>query len=202
MYTILLRQDKQLVATEREIIYQREKLVDKLRFLVPQDYKGLNLSEYRTILKYVDQGNVSHAEILTPSDEVYEGYIQYFLPVDTKLTAFAGNIEIRLSFVKTDTIERKQYVTHTREITITINPINESFNDTALEFVDQIVSELDMKIDEVKKAAELYDKTKADNLSYENSKLQLTSNGNKIGNVITISSGGSSGGTGFDVVEF
>ena len=202
MYTILLRQDKQLVATEREIIYQREKLVDKLRFLVPQDYKGLNLSEYRTILKYVDQGNISHAEILIPSDETYEGYVQYFLPVDTNLTAFAGNIEIRLSFVKTDNLERKQYVTHTGSITIVINPINESFNDTALEFVDQIVSELDMKIDEVKKAAELYDKTKADNLSYENSRLQLTANGNKIGNAITISSGGSSGGTGFDVVEF
>ena len=49
---------------------------------------------------------------------------------------------------------------------------------------------LEAKIQATEKIAETYDKEKADNITYEDSKIQLTSNGEKIGDSITIVSGG------------
>ena len=44
MYTFLLNKDKSLLATERIKIYQREKLVDKVQFILPQSYEEIDLT--------------------------------------------------------------------------------------------------------------------------------------------------------------
>ena len=75
--------------------------------------------------------------------------------------------------------------------------------DESLEIVDQIVGRLDAKIVVVEKIAETYVMNKADNITYEESKLQLTSNGKKIGDAITIIGGDTPGGDSeFEIVEF
>ena len=43
MYTIVMGQDKSLITTVKETIYRREKLVDKIQFLIPQKYNDINL---------------------------------------------------------------------------------------------------------------------------------------------------------------
>ena len=58
-----------------------------------------------------------------------------------------------------------------------------------MEFVDQLVGSLTSKIEATEKLAEAYDKNKADNITYEGNKIQLTSNGLKIGDSITIIGG-------------
>ena len=197
---------KQLIATITSNIYQREKLVDKIQFLIPQEYDELDLSEFTAILKYVDQGNVSHAEILQKDEDLYKDRLRYTLPIDTSLTQFSGDITIRLTFSKTDLENKKQYVLHTGEYVFTVLPMSDYYTfdpDTSLEFVDQLVGNLEAKIEATEKIAEIYDMKKADNITYEESKLQLTSNGQKIGDAITIVGGDTPGGdTEFEVVEF
>ena len=61
MYTIVMRDDKSLRVTQKTTLYQREKLVDKIEILIPQQYEEMDLSEFTAILKYLDQGNVAHA---------------------------------------------------------------------------------------------------------------------------------------------
>lgn len=75
--TILMLSDKSLVITVNTPIYQRDKLVDKLLFLIPSTYEDINLSDFDVILKYKDQmGNVN-SELLTKQDGLYkERYIQ------------------------------------------------------------------------------------------------------------------------------
>ena len=197
---------KQLVTTVKQTVYQRENLVDKIQFLFPQEYENFNLSEFTATLKYVDQANVPHSENLQLQDELYKDRLQYFLSVDTALTKFAGDIEIRITLSKVDLVEKKQYVLHTGTVVISVSPLKDYYAfsaDESLEIVDQIVGRLDAKIEAVEKIAETYDMKKADNITYEDSRLQLTSNGQRIGDAITIVGDDTPGGdTEFEVVEF
>lgn len=202
-----MNKDKELVTTVKTTLYQREKLVDKIQFLIPETYNDLTLSDFTAILKYVDQANIPHAEILVKDEELYKNRLRYTLPVDTNLTRFTGDVSVRLTFSKTDSGTKTQYVLHTGETIISISPLSDFYNfvpDESLEFVDQLVGQLNAKLEATDKIAETYDKSKADDLSYEGDKLQLVSNGGKIGKAVTISSSESSDPDDdtFTVVEF
>lgn len=204
LYTIVMNKNKELVTTVKTTLYQREKLIDKIQFLIPEMYNKLSLSDFTVILKYVDQANVPHAEILRKDEELYKNKLRYTLPVDTNLTKFAGDVSIRLTFSKTDSETKTQYVMHTGETVISISPLSDYYHfvpDESLEFVDQLVGELNAKLEATDKIAETYDKRKADNLSLDDNVLQLVSNGEKIGDAVTISENYVEDGE-FKVVEF
>lgn len=206
MYIVVMQKDKSLLATVTTTLYQHENLVDKIFFLFPEEYNGLVLSDCTAVLKYVDQGNVPHVEVLEKADELYKNKLQYFLPVDSLLTKFSGDIKLRITFTKTDMEVKKQYVLNTGELTISISPLSDYYSyvpDESLEIVDQMIGKLDAKIAATQAIAEIYDKKKADNLSYEDDKLQLLSNGEKIGNAFVISGGSvEPGENNLEVVEF
>lgn len=201
-----MNDDKSLTATVVTTLYQREKLADKIQILIPPNYGELDLSEFTATLKYVDQANVPHVEILKKDAELYKEHIRYVLPVDTELTQYAGDITIRLTFTKTDMEARKVFVVHTGELVIKISPLKDYYSfvpDESLEFVDQIVSDLQNKISALDKIADIYDKTKADNIQIKNGKtLQLLSNHIPIGDEVTVIGEDQDDGGSFDMVEF
>ena len=204
MYTIVMDKYKQLNATIKTILYQRENLTEKIQFLIPEYYNEIDLKEYTAVLKYIDQSNISHAEILEKDDELYKGKIRYILPINSELSKFSGDIIIRITFTRIDMDTQTQYVLHTCETSITISPLKDYYTfvpDESLELVDQLVGNLEAKLGAIERIAEIYDKEKADNITYENNDIQLTSNGKKIGNSITISDG-SIVADGFNVIEF
>lgn len=102
MYTIVIDKYKQLNATIKTILYQRENLTEKVQFLIPEYYNEIDLKEYTAILKYLDQSNTSHAEILEKDDTLYKGKIRYILPINSELSKFSGDIAIRITFTKID----------------------------------------------------------------------------------------------------
>ena len=192
MYTILFKsEDKSLQATVRTKIYQRESLVDKFRFLIPQTYNDVDLSDFAVVLKYLDQGNEAQTEILTREDELYKDYYSYILPVDTNLTRFAGDITLHLTMSKVDMEEMKEYSLETGETTITISPLSDYYHFTSnktFDVITQKVNELNVKLEAMDKMAAAYDAVKADNikLDTESSELYLTSNGKTIGDKISL----------------
>lgn len=192
MYTILFKsEDKSLQATVRAKIYQRESLVDKFRFLIPQTYNDVDLSDFAVVLKYLDQGNEAQTEILTREDELYKDYYSYILPVDTNLTRFAGDITLHLTMSKVDMEEMKEYSLETGETTITISPLSDYYHFTSnktFDVITQKVNELNVKLEAMDKMAAAYDASKADNikLDTESSELYLTSNGKTIGDKISL----------------
>lgn len=205
MYTIVMRDDKSLRITQKATLYQREKLVDKMQILIPNKYNDVDLSDFTVILKYKDQSSVAHMEILTKGEkQEYEEYSSYTLPIDTNLTQFAGDVEIRITLSKTDLENKTQYVLHTGEIIITISPLEDYYTfvtDESLEYIDKIVGNLDAKIEALNKISEIYDGTKADNIiRYEDGKIQLTANGVPIGDTASIID--SESGEDFKIVEF
>lgn len=192
MYTILFKDDKSLQVTVRTKIYQRENLVDKFRFLVPSTYGDLDLADFTVVLKYLDQGNEAHAEILAKENEMYkDNYYSYILPVDTDLTRFAGDITIHLTMSKVDMEEMKEYSLETGETTITISPLSDYYSFVSNKFFDAItqkINELNVKMEGLNKMANAYDQAKADNIKLDNdtSELYLTANGKAIGDKIAL----------------
>lgn len=192
MYTILMNSDKSLVCTTRTTLYQRDKLVDKLQILIPQTYEDINLSDFMAVLKYVDQGNEVHSEILIQDEELYkDSYLRYTLPIDTNLTRFAGDIKLCLTLNKVDMEEMKEYSLNTCETTITITPLSDYYSfisDKSLSVIDQKVNELNAKLEAIDKMATTYDETKADNikLDKETSEIYLTAHNKQIGDKIAI----------------
>lgn len=125
MYTILMNENKELITTKTVPLYQREKLVDQIQFIVPQIYKNLNIADCSVVFKYTDIGNVIHREILTSTMETYkETKYRFFLPVDTKLNQFAGEIIGSLVFYKiNEETGQEENVLKTSEVIIPIIPV-------------------------------------------------------------------------------
>lgn len=195
MYTILVGESNELVTSVKERIMQRSKLVDNLHFLVEPTYKGIDMSGFTAMLEYLTPvGREYRTEVLVKSQELYKDRIEYKLPFDTKLTREAGDIELQLTFVKVtlgadgkDT----QMVRKTSPTTIKILPISawsDIIADSALGAIDQRLIQAEAMIQAANEMAEYFDSTKADNIIYNevDKYIQLTANGNPIGNQIKL----------------
>ena len=206
MYIIKMTDNKELInCSYDKKIYQKETLVDELMFLVPHKYNDISLKTFNVALEYIDAAKTPHVEVLNKSDD-YKEYMAYTLPIDTAITTYSGNVRLNLSLSKVDIENKKHYILHSGETVIPILERKDYYNfvpDESLEFVDKVIANIDAKIQAVERLADEFDKSKADNLSYSGNKLQLTSNGQPIGNSVDIVSCGSSGtADSFEIVEF
>lgn len=192
MYTILMNDDKSLTCTVKATIYQKEKNVDKIRFLFPTTYESIDLAECTAVMKYRDQGNTWHAEVITKQDELYFGKLQFLYNVSTNFTRFAGDIQIHISFLRLNVESGLQEeVLYTGKIPITILPIDDIVNynaDSLLSQFDQMMLEVQAQQQANKMMLESIDTNKADDikLDEESQEVYLVSNGQKIGNSISL----------------
>lgn len=194
MYTILVKDDNSLLATVKERIMQRSKLVDTLQFLCPQTYNGLDLSNYTCLLEYVLPNSRKYvSEVLELSEDLYEDeYLQYLVPFDTKLTSENGDVELQLSFLDNEmdsSGEVTSYVRKTSTTTITIVPISawsDLVTDDALNSIDQKLLDLDAKIEELNDLAETIGNSTPDDLTLTDDLVQLSVNGTTIGDGVQI----------------
>ena len=206
MYTILVTDDNELRVTTKERIMQRSKMVDSFHFLVKPIYKdtidmtGFNVTmEYKLpVSKEYAVQDITEDLILTVDEEgntvLYKDMLEYKLPFDTNLTAEAGEVEVQLTFTKTELDTEgvaTQYVRKTSPCKITIVPIAAWSNiipDKALTALDQRILKIDEQIQALSESAILYTNDKADNivLDTETNEIYLTANGEPIGDRITI----------------
>lgn len=211
MYVILVNKDNTLITTQKDRIMQRSKLVDTLWFLVPPDYNEHNMSNFTVLLEYVLPISRKYkSEILTRSNETYNGHLIYRLPIDTELTVEHGEIEMYITFISVEmdpTGATSQHVRKTSSTTITIVPISawsDIIPDSALSALDQRIIKTDAQIKAINDMSNAMYYSKADDLSYnkENNELQLLSGGKEIGKKVVISGAGESLKDGVPVVDF
>ena len=209
-YIILVNNDNSMTITQKKRIIQRSKMVDGLWFLVDPEYNGYNMKDFTVVLEYLSPVSRKYrTEFLTNDDAGYNGYLKYTLPFDTNLTAEAGSVEILLTFLLTDLNENGKSVQRVRKIsgtTIEVIPISawsDIIPDCALSALDQRIIKMDAQINAINEASEILNSVKADNIVYDNSKneLQLTSNGNPIGDRVVINQVESSLEDGVPVVD-
>lgn len=199
-YVLMVNDDNTMTTTQKRRIVQRSKLVDDLWFLVAPEYNGHNMADFTVILEYLSP--VSHkyrTEFLVCNEEMYNGYLMYTLPFDTKLTKEAGEVEIMLSFVRAElddagnSIQRSRKITSTKINIVPIAAWSDIIPDCALSALDQRIIKMDAQIKALAEASTLINDSKADNLLYddESNELQLVSGDRPIGDKVVLNCTGS-----------
>lgn len=194
-YTIIVCDDNSLYGSQKEKIIQREKLFNKLWFLVSPHYNGYDMSKCTVTMRYLlPISREFKTETLVLSEERYEEYLKYVLPIDTNLTKEWGNIELNLTFTLLDVDEDGNIVQHVRKTTncvVTVTQIpdwDSIIPDAALSALDQRILKQDAQIRALADLAIAVDSNKVDNLVYDEKSetLQLSSNGVGIGDKVSV----------------
>lgn len=209
-YVILVCDDNTLSAPKKQRIIQRSKLVDTFYFLAKPTYNGHDMSNCTVLLEYLKPTSKAYkTEILVLSDDRYEEYLKYTLPIDTEFTDESGELELQLSFIYIDIDADGKPIQRVRKtspvIKVNILPISawsDIIPDSALSAIDQRIIKVDAQIKAINDMNISFNDTKADNIIYEDNKLQLTANGKKIGNVVDINSCEEDFENGVPVVDF
>ena len=210
MYVILINDDNSLSAPKKQRIIQRSKLVDDLYFLVKPMYNGYDMSTSTVLLEYLKPTSKKYkTEILVLAEDKYEDHLKYVLPVDTEFTDEAGSLKLQVSFIYVDIDADGNPIQRVRktapELKVEIVPISawsDIIPDSALSALDQRIIKMDTQIKAINDMNNTINDTKADDIIYENNKLQLIANGNKIGNAVDITSCDDNLEEGVPVVDF
>lgn len=102
MYTILFNQDKELIQTVRVPLFQGERNITELRFLVPQQIEGMQVSEFKVVFRYELPNGKKYAVNLNAAPELYRNYLSYTYPVSQEFTSEAGYIYYSLTILDTE----------------------------------------------------------------------------------------------------
>lgn len=191
MYSILVQNDHSLVATNRERIMQRSKLVNKMHFLVPTDYDGLDMTTTTVCLEYQKPISKDYkTETLVASTELYKEHLEYVLPFDTELTSEHGKLALQLTFTSVSMDEFgnvSQYVRKTEPTTITITPIaawSDVIPDSKLTALDQRLIKTDMIIQKMADINMALADSVPDGVMVQEGKVYLSQNGQVMPNTI------------------
>lgn len=208
-YVILVNEDNTLTASKKERIMQRSKLFNNLWFLAEPTYNGYDMSTCTVVMEYIlPISKKYHSDILELSEEGYQEYLKYVVPIDSKLTAETGEVDLQLTFIYSDLDENGESIQRVRKTStakVNIVPISawsDIIPDAALGALDQRIIKMDAQIKELLNLSDAYDAAKADNIAYDADKqtLQLLSGENKIGDEVSLNVNGSADGT--TVVDF
>ena len=175
---IKVQSDKTLLVTVPTTIYRGENKTDTMVFLVPMQYEDMEIASCSMILRYIAPSGVGHSEMLKLLPELYNGYLQYRLSVETDITADDGILVLWLSCIS----EQDYAVFKTGELNITIQPSKN---------IDEFLPPDDLdQLDRLSFAVSNLEKSKADNIYYDSSdkSLQLMSNGSAVGDEVQIGS--------------
>ncbi len=212
MYTIIVENDNTLYGSCKTRIMQREKLFNKVWFLVPQYYNGYDMSQCTVTMRYLMPiSKEFKTETLKLSDERYkDDYLKYVLPVDTNLTKEFGDVELNLTFTMLDVDNNGKVVQRVRKTDnhiLKITPIpdwDSVIPDSALSALDERIIKLDAQMRALDERNKVVADSKADNIKYNEStnELQLLSGDKEIGNKVTLKTGDASLDDGVPVVDF
>ena len=196
-YIFLLENDNEIIASHREVLMQRSKLVDEVWFLVNPKYKTCenDMSVFSVMLEYILPASKSyHSLELVKDENGYKEYLKYVVPLDSNLSSEAGDIQLQLSFIYVGLDADGndiQKVRKTKIAKLHITPIaawSDIIPDASLAAIDQRIIATQAQINELGYYAEILNENKADNLVYDDNTetLQLMAGRKKIGNKVSV----------------
>lgn len=181
MITLLYR-DKRLIVTKHETIRQNDSRTVILKILVD------TLSNYAVFdpharISFLSPDNITGkiCSVTLTKDENYSNYLSATLLLNKTLTQQIGELKVWLTFSAFNTEIQRQYYMTTNSVSLNILPIKH-ICDCIPDICDRdIIADMQAQIDELK--AE-----KADDVELINGEIWAVSNGEKIGDPVSISS--------------
>lgn len=210
MYTVLVKNDNTLVTTVKTNIMHRSSMVDNFRVLVDPTYNDYDMRTFQCVMEYkLPISNTYTPEILTPLDELYNGKLDYRLPINTKLTSETGNVEYKFIFVRADMDSEGNVIERVRKTvsnTLNVLPVamwSDYIADAKLDSLAQVLLMNQAVANQLGAYADMLNMTKADSIAKdeETQEIYLTANGKEIGNRVK-DGGGLTDEYGVPVVEF
>lgn len=92
MYTILFNQDKELIQTVRVPLFQGERNIEWLQFLIPATINEIDVSQFKVLLRYELPNGKKFAVNLIRETDMYRDYYCYKYPVSYEFTESQGYI--------------------------------------------------------------------------------------------------------------
>lgn len=196
-YIFLLENDNEIIASRREVLMQRSKLVDEIWFLVNPNYKTCDndMSIFNVVLEYILPVSKSyHSLELVKDNEGYKEYLKYVVPLDSNLSSEAGDIQLQLSFIYVGLDadgNGVQKVRKTQPAKLHITPIaawGDIIPDSALSSIDQRIIKTQAQLKELGYYAEILGENQVDNLVYNSNSesLQLMAGNKEVGNKVSV----------------
>lgn len=187
-----MKASKDLIVTSNAKLYQGENAVENMVFYVFESlFDGIaNLADYTATLYYTTPGNEAYMEILDKQEiSNKDGYLQYQLPVTTKITKVAGDIEMQLVFSWNDEETNTQHVLKSGHLTITVDKFIDYFkyvSNDSLSSIENKIQELDAKASELHAIADEIQDNTPDDLILDEDILHLAKNKQKMGDGVEI----------------
>lgn len=196
-YIFLLENDNEIIATHREVLMQRSKLVDEVWFLVNPKYKisENDMSDFSVVMEYIlPVSKAYHSLELIKAEEGYKEYLKYIVPLNSNLSSEAGDIQLQLSFISVGLNadgNSVQKVRKTKPAILHITPIaawGDIIPDASLAAIDQRIIKTQAQIKELEQLANALECNSVDNLVYDSNEdtLQLSANGVCIGDKVSV----------------
>ena len=194
-YVIIVENDNSLYGSKKCRIMQREKLFNKLCFLVAPCYNGYDMSQCIVTMRYLlPISKEFKTETLILSGDRYKGYLKYVLPIDTNLTKEWGDIELNLTFIMLEVDDDGNVVQRVRKTTNHIINVTKISNwdsvipDSALEALDQRIIVQSAQIAALADVAIALNNNQVDNLVYDEVEdtLQLSAKGTGVGDKVSV----------------
>lgn len=194
-YTILVENDGNLYGSHKTKIMQREKLFNKLWILVPPHYNGYDMSQCTVVMRYLlPISREFMTETLILSNEKYEDYLKYELPIDTNLTKEWGDIELNLTFMMLDVDNNGNVIQRVRKTDnyyLNVTPLpnwDSVIPDSSLAELDQRIIMQTAQIKALTDLAGILNERQVDNLIYDSDKdtLQLSAKGVRVGDKVSV----------------
>lgn len=196
-YVFLLENDNEIIASHREVLMQRSKLVDEIWFLVNPKYKTCenDMSVFSVLLEYILPTSRSyHSLELIQDKKGYKEYLKYVVPLDSNLSSESGDIQLQLSFIYVGLDSDGndvQKVRKTRPATLHITPIanwGDIIPDASLAAIDQRIIKTQAQIKELGYYAEIISENQVDNLKFDDKSdtLQLMAKNKPVGNKVSV----------------
>lgn len=174
---IKMCEDKSLLITKYEQLYQGENNANLLTFYIPETYGDIIVGDCTLKLNYIDSNNNYHSTPLTKDEESRNGYLLYRVSVTTALTAVAGPLTLSITFRS----KPDKLVLKSNSIQITIQPRGEIVDDS--ESSGNLPGELEALVHRV----DAIEKTQPAGLELDRYSLSLkNSSGEQIGTPVTI----------------
>lgn len=102
MYVIKFDEDKNLRQTKKQNLYQYENGASTLIFLLPQIFEEVNIADCSVRMRYILPNNAGNVEELQLQENLYNDWLEYHYPIQSRFTSFDGDIELWLSIINTD----------------------------------------------------------------------------------------------------
>lgn len=172
-----MNDQREISTTIKSTIYQGDKNIDSLVFVIPKVIEDINIADCTILLKYrvpTGKGFVEQLDLYPIPHN--EEYLQYRLNLSSKFTRHCGRIELWLSVLNFNS--QTLFQTNTLEIDIKQHiRIEDHLPGRKVDQIDQLTMLVQESI-----------ANKVDNITYDpdNRTLQLSANGNPIGDPVTL----------------